>query len=98
MVETVVAPLLRHISAQNVYAWVTKGQVEEMEQQTHLLQPTAEDVLFQIMLEMATVMMKTTILAAILTMTTVVAPMSIQIIAVYVYALSKNIIQVNQKL
>ena len=57
-----------------------------------------EDVLFQIMLEMATVMMKTTILAAILTMTTVVAPMSIQIIAVYVYALNKNIIQADQNL
>ena len=52
-------------------------------------------MLFQIMLEMATVMMKTTMLAAISTMATVVAPMSIQIIAVYVYALSKNIIQVD---
>ena len=46
-----------------------------------------EDVLFQIMLEMATVMMRTTMLAAILMVVTVVAQISIQIYALYVNVL-----------
>ena len=58
MVGTAVVQMSIQITAQNANVSIMKDQVEKMEQQPHLLQPTVEDVLFQTMLEMVIVMIQ----------------------------------------
>ena len=76
--ETAVDPMSKQITARNVNAWMMKDQMEEV------------DVPFQITLAMDSVMMEITIKNATMTMVIAVDPMSIQIIAMNVYALNNE--------